>query len=138
MTDLNLPVVGGDANTWGAKLNQALLDTVAVADAAVAGLADKADAGDLSGKADANHTHVVDDVTDLQDAFDLWLSMNPLNLGDATGTLPAARLPAGLVMYSSSHTTRPTDRTDVRVLFLTASDPSSVMLSGDVWVRPAA
>lgn len=62
------------------------------------------------------------------------------NTGTSAGTVKAGDwtpgvddLPPGGVLFSTSHTARPTARTDVCVIFLTDTDPSAVMLDNDIW-----
>lgn len=69
----------------------------------------------LSAKAATVHTHVATDIT--------------------SGMFDIAQMPAGTVLYSESVVTRPTNRTDIRVFFLTPTDPSAVMITGDEWHR---
>ena len=45
-------------------------------------------------------------------------------------------LPPGSVVFSSSATTRPTSRTDLMVIFTSATTPVAVMVEGlDLWVE---
>lgn len=55
-----------------------------------------------------------------------------------SGTLSDDRMPVGQVRYSTNAAARGTARTDTMVIFLTATDPAAVAISGtDVWMRTA-
>lgn len=79
--------------------------------------ADATAARSVIGASATTHTHAASDTT--------------------SGTFSISLLPAGSILYSESELARPTARTDIRVLFLTAADPSAVMITGDEWHRRA-
>lgn len=60
----------------------------------------------------------------------------PVGATGVAGMTTVADLPAGSVLYSAT-ASRPTSRTDVIVIFTTATDPGSAALEGDIWMRPA-
>lgn len=56
----------------------------------------------------------------------------------AGGNVTIAQLPAGSVIHvleSGGSYTRPTSRTDVRVIFIGTTDPGSTALSDDLWFK---
>lgn len=53
---------------------------------------------------------------------------------DAQATVPVDRLPAGSVVSTTSTTTRPTNRADIRVHWHTPEPPTAVMLPVDSWI----
>lgn len=53
--------------------------------------------------------------------------------GGSSGAVTYDGLPAGTVVVTTSTTTRPTARTDLRVVWRTLIPPTAVMLPGDTW-----
>lgn len=109
----------------------------------------------LSGKANSVHTHVSNDISDatatgksVLQAASAAAARTAIGAGTsnlAVGTTATdakagnytpsiADLPAGSVLYSTSTSTRPTARTDIRVIFTTTTSPTAA-ISGDIWLN---
>lgn len=145
-------VAGNDARLTDARTPKAHTHATADVTGLDTALAGKQATGDyatntalttgLAGKAATSHTHTIANVTGLQTALDAKGTSN-LAIGTTGTTAKAgnytptiADLPAKTVLYvdvTTGSETRPTARTDVKVIWVGGTVTPTNKLTGDIW-----